>query len=111
MAMATKTIEQIREMGHTGARAQCWDSGDSGTPDGGWHALLIQRVGVYGVCNMLGGDAAVERHGWSDEMRAKFAAYDEGALQGAAEYLQAIADADAGTGADWTDSKNPAESS
>ncbi len=36
---------------------------------------------------------------------------DEGALQGAAEYLQAIADADAGIGADWTDSKNPADPS
>jgi hypothetical protein len=32
---------------------------------------------------------------------------DDDALQGAAEYLQAIADADAGIGTDWTDSKNP----
>ena len=109
--MATKTIEQIREMGHKDALVECWEYGDATTPEGGWHALLIQRVGVYGVCAMLGGDPAVERNGWSDEMRAKFAAYDEGALQGAAEYLRAIADADAGTGNDWTDSKNPADPS
>jgi hypothetical protein len=44
-------------------------------------------------------------------MRAKFDAYHEGALRGAAEYLQAVADADASTGTDWTDSKNPADPS
>ena len=106
-----KTIEQIREMGHKDALLECWEYGDATTPEGGWHALLIRRVGVYGVCNTLGGDPAVERNGWSDEMRAKFAAYDEGALQGAAEYLKAVADADAGTGDYWTDSKNPADPS
>ena len=109
--MKTKTIEQIREMGHKDALLECWEYGDATTPEGGWHALLIHRVGVYGVCNRLGGDPAVERHGWSDEMRAKFAAYDEGALQGAAEYLQDVAAADAGSGEDWIDPKNSAERS
>jgi hypothetical protein len=109
--MAMNTIEQARLIGHKDALQECWEYGDATTPDGGWHALLIHRVGVYGVCNMLGGDAAVERHGWSEQMRAKFAAYDEGALQGAAEYLQAVADADASTGTDWTDSKNPPDPS
>ena len=103
------TNEQARLMGHREALHECWEYGDATTPEGGWHQLLIQRVGVYGVCRMLGGDPAVERHGWSDEMRAKFAAYDEGALQGAAEYLQDVAASDAAAGTDWTDSKNPAD--
>ena len=106
-----KTTEQMRLIGHREALYECWEYGDATTPEGGWHALLIQRVGVYGVCAMLGGDPAVERLGWSEEMRAKFVAYDEGALQGAAEYLQAIADADASSGDDWTVSKNPADQS
>ena len=105
------TIEQARLIGHKDALLECWEYGDATTPEGGWHALLIQRVGVYGVCGMLGGDPAVERHGWSEQMRAKFAAYDEGALQGAAEYLRAVADADTGSGDDRTDSKNPADPS
>ena len=105
------TTDRIREIGFTDSWNECWEYGGLQTPEGGWHALLIRRVGVYGVCNTLGGDPAVERNGWSDEMRAKFAAYEEGALQGAAEYLRAIADADAGTGDYWTDSKNPADPS
>lgn len=107
------TIEQARLRGHLDALAECWEYGDATTPEGGWHALLIRRVGVYGICRMLGGDPAVERNGWSDEMRAKFAAYDEGALRGAAEYLQDVAAADASNGDDWTDgdSKNPADPS
>lgn len=105
------TIEQARLIGHKDALFECWEYGDATTPEGGWHMLLIQRVGVYRVCRVLGGDPAVERHGWSEQMRAKFAAYDEGAAQGAAEYLQATADADAATGTDWTDSKNPADPS
>ena len=60
---------------------------------------------------MLGGAPAVERNGWSEQMQAKFAAYNEGALQGAAEYLKAVADADAAIGDDWIDSKNPADPS
>jgi len=104
------TIEQARLIGRRDALLECWEYGDATTPEGGWHALLIRRLGVYGVCNRLGGDPAVERHGWSEAMRAKFAAYEEGALQGAAEYLRAIADADAGFGDDWTDSKNSADS-
>ncbi len=103
------TIEQARLIGHKNALLECWDYGDATTPEGGWHALLIQRVGVYGVCAILGGDPTVERRGWSEQMRARFAAYDEGALRGAAEYLQAVADADASAGQDWTDSKNPAD--
>jgi hypothetical protein len=109
--MAMATIEQARLIGHKDALFECWEYGDATTPEGGWHALLIRRVGVYGVCAILGGDPAVERHGWSEEMRAKFDAYHEGALRGAAEYLQAIADADAATGQDWTDSKNSADPS
>ena len=105
------TIEQARLRGHREALHECWEYGDATTPEGGWHQLLIRRVGVHGVCAMLGGDPAVERHGWSDEMRAKFAAYDEGALQGAAEYLQDVAAAAAVVGADWTDFKNPADPS
>lgn len=105
------TIEQIRLRGHKEALFECWEYGDATTPEGGWHALLIRRVGVRGVCAMLGGDPLVERNGWSDEMRAKFAAYDEGASQGVAEYLQDVADADAATGTDWADSKNPADPS
>ena len=104
-----KTIEQARLIGRRDALLECWEYGNATTPEGGWHQLLIHRLGVYGVCNRLGGDPAVERNGWSEAMRAKFAAYDEGALQGAAEYLQAIADADAGIGDDWADSKNPAD--
>jgi hypothetical protein len=109
--MAMATIKQARLIGHKDALLECWEYGDATTPEGGWHTLLIQRVSVYSVCRILGGDPAVERLGWSDEMRAKFAAYDEGALQGAAEYLQATADADASIGQDWTDSKNPADPS
>jgi hypothetical protein len=109
--MAMKTIEQARLIGHKDALFECWEYGNATTPEGGWHAMLILRVGVYGVCRILGGDPTVERHGWSEQMRAKFAAYDEGALRGAAEYLQAVADADAGAGTDRTDSKNPADSS
>ena len=105
------TIEQARLIGHKEALHECWEYGDATTPEGGWHQLLIHRVGVYGVCNMLGGDPAVERHGWSEAMRAKFAAYDEGALQGAAEYLQDVAAADASSGEDWIDPKNSAERS
>ena len=105
------TTERIRETGFTDAWNECWEYGGLQTPEGGWHALLIRRVGVYGVCNTLGGDPAVERHGWSEAMRAKFVAYDEGALQGAAEYLQTIAAADASSGEDWVDSKNSAERS
>jgi hypothetical protein len=44
-------------------------------------------------------------------MKAKLEAYHAGALEGAAEYAQSVADADAATGADWTDSKNPADPS
>jgi hypothetical protein len=44
-------------------------------------------------------------------MRAKLAAYDAGAVEGAAEYAQSVADADASNGEDWTDSKNPADPS
>ena len=109
--MAMATIEQARLIGHKDALLECWEYGDATTPEGGWHALLIQRVGVYGVCAILGGDPVVERCGWSVEMRAKFAAYDQGALQGAAEYLRAVADADAGAGDDWTDSKNSVDPS
>ena len=105
------TIEQARLIGRRDALLECWEYGDATSPEGGWHALLIRRLGVYGVCSRLGGDPAVERHGWSEAMRAKFAAYDEGALQGAAEYLQTIAAADASSGEDWTDSKNPADPS
>ena len=94
------TNEQARLRGHKEALFECWEYGDATTPEGGWHQLLIRRVGVYGVCNTLGGDPAVERHGWSDEMLKKFAAYDEGALQGAAEYLQDVA-ADAAAGDDY----------
>lgn len=96
-----KTLEQIRLIGHKDALRECWEYGDATTPEGGWHALLIHRVVVYGVCRMLGGDPAVERHGWSEQMRAKFAAYDEGALQGAAEYLRDVAAADAAAGDDY----------
>lgn len=106
-----KTLEQIREIGHRDALLECWEYGDATTPEGGWHQLLIHRVGVYGVCNMFGGDPGVERHGWSETMRVKFAAYDEGALQGAAAYLQDVAAADAGNDEDWTDSKNLADPS
>ena len=111
--MTVMTTDQIRKIGRRDALLECWEYGDATTPEGGWHQLLIRRVGVYGVCNRLGGDPAVERLGWSDEMRAKFAAYDEGALQGAAEYLQDVAAADASSGTDWTDadSKNPADPS
>jgi len=109
--MATKTIEQIREMGRTDARAQCWDSGDSGTPDGGWDSWLVNGVGVGGVVRLFGEDAEANRDGWSESMKAKLEAYHAGALEGAAEYAQSVADADAATGADWTDSKNPADPS
>ncbi len=109
--MATKTIEQIREMGRTDARAQCWDSGDSGTPDGGWDSWLVNGVGVGGVVRLFGENAEANQDGWCESMKAKLEAYHAGALEGAAEYAQSVADADAATGADWTDSKNPADPS
>jgi len=109
--MATKTIEQIREMGRTDARAQCWDSGDSGTPDGGWDSWLINGVGILGAVRLFGEDAEANQDGWCESMKAKLEAYHAGALEGAAEYAQSVADADASNGEDWTDSKNPADPS
>ena len=98
-----KTLEQIREMGHTDARAQCWDSGDSGTPDGGWDSWLINGVGIAGVCRLFGEDTEANKDGWSESMKVKLAAYHAGALEGAAEYAQSVADADASNGEDWAD--------
>ena len=110
--MKTKTIEQIREMGHTDALVQCWDSGDSGTPDGGWDSWLINGVGILGVCRLFGESPAANQDGWCDSMKAKLEAYHEGALQGAAEYAQSVADADASNGEDWADAdfKDPYDS-
>jgi hypothetical protein len=44
-------------------------------------------------------------------MKEKLEAYHAGALEGAAEYAQSVADADASNGEDWTDSKNPPDPS
>ena len=106
------TIERIREIGHKDALAQCWDSGDSSTPDGGWDSWLINGVGILGVCRLFGESPAGNQDGWCDSMKAKLEAYHAGALEGAAEYAQAVADADASNGEDWADAdfKDPYDS-
>ena len=106
--MKAKTIEQIREMGRTDAFTECWDSGDSGTPDGGWDSWLINGVGVRGVVRLFGEDPDANEDGWCDSMKAKLEAYHAGALEGAAEYAQSVADADAaGEGVADADFKDP----
>lgn len=77
------TTDDAYKMGHLDAIRQCFDSGSTDTPDGGWDSWLINSVGSEVVCRMFGEDQIDNEDGWSDSMASKLKSYNDGAMDGA----------------------------
>jgi hypothetical protein len=85
MSTAIMTVEQVYDIGYSDGYNAATESGDSGTPDGGWDSWLINSIGGPATCRLFGEDPSESEGGWSQEMMLKLEAYNFGAEQGAAD--------------------------
>lgn len=79
------TVSLAKLKGHEDATRQCQESESTDTPSGGWDSWLIDGIGCDATWALFGEESESAKDEWTETMKAKLAAYHEGAMEACAE--------------------------